>query len=352
MAAATNRIRKSGDGKVERVRTELSRKRAASAGSAAVQPRVGVVTVLFNSTPVLPGFFTSLEAQEFQDFHVWVIDNASTDGSAELCRAQGSLLTVVANEKNMGVAAGNNQGIHAALDAGCEYVLLLNNDVEFGPQLFSQLMEGLRANRCEMVAPVMYYYDRPEMIWAAGGKFQPLFGYRCYHLSEGTRNVGQFRRPRRIQHAPTCCVLFARSVFERVGFMDERYFVYHDDTDFMLRCLKEKQRLFLLPEAKLLHKVSMLTGGAESEFSVRMGTRNRIYMLTKFLGRVLALPYVAGLWCMYLLRRILRQYTRERYALKRKSLREGFTMATNWLPYRSSSHETACARQASHSSWF
>jgi hypothetical protein len=71
--------------------------------------------------------------------------------------------------------------------------------------------------------------------------------------------------------------------------------------------------------------------------SVRMGARNRIYMLTKFLGRVLALPYVAGMWCTYLLRRILAQYTRERYTLKQQSLRQGFTMATNWLPYRNPS---------------
>jgi GT2 family glycosyltransferase len=296
--------------------------------------RIGVVTVLFNSSSVLPGFFASLAFQEHQDFHVWAIDNASTDDSVAQCRSQGGGFTVIANTTNLGVATGNNQGIRAALDAGCEYVLLINNDVEFGPKLFAQLIDGIAANDCQITCPIMYYFDRPDVIWAAGGRFQPLLGYRCYHLEDGTKDVGQFTSPRRIQHSPTCCVLFNRSVFETVGFMDERYFVYHDDTDFMLRCLKADQRLFLLPHAKLLHKVSSLTGGAESEFSVRMGTRNRIYMLTKFLGRAAAIPYVAGLALTYCVRKLLRQYSQETYLLKQDSLKQGFGMAANWLPYR------------------
>lgn len=295
---------------------------------------VGVVTVLFNSSSVLPDFFASLKCQQFQNFHVWAIDNASTDDSVALCRVQGDRFTVIANPTNVGVAAGNNQGIHAALDAGCEYVLLLNNDVEFGPQLFTHLIEGIHANSCAMTAPMMYYFDRPDIIWAAGGRFQPLLGYRCYHLQDGVKDVGQFVGPLRLQHAPTCCVLFKRSVFETVGFMDERYFVYHDDTDFMLRCLKADQRLILLPHAKLLHKVSSLTGGAESEFSVRLGTRNRVYMLAKFLGRLIAIPYIAGLSAIYLVRRLSGRDNKARYQLKQQSLLEGFRMAKNWLPYR------------------
>jgi len=300
-----------------------------------VPGKIGVVTVLFNSSSVLPGFFASLAEQDHQDFHVWAVDNASLDDSVAQCLAQGDRFTVIANPTNLGVAGGNNQGIHGALDAGCEYVLLLNNDVEFGPRLFTQLVEGIHANTCAMTAPIMYYFDRPDVIWAAGGKFQPLLGYRCYHLEDGTKDVGQFSVPRRIQHSPTCCVLFKRSIFETVGFMDERYFVYHDDTDFMLRCLQADQPLFLLPRAKLLHKVSSLTGGAESEFSIRMGTRNRVYMLTKFFGRIIATPFVLALSLLYFTRWLAKQEDVSRYKLKQLSLREGFRMANNWLPYKS-----------------
>ncbi len=299
-----------------------------------MRQRVGVVTVLFNSSEVLPAFLESLACQEFQDFHVWAVDNASVDDSVRQCRAWGDHITVIANRENLGVAAANNQGIRAAIEDGCDKVLLLNNDVVFGPLLFAQLIDGLVENRCQMTAPVMYYFDRPNVIWSAGGKYQPVFGYRCYHLHEGVSDVGQFQGARRVQHAPTCCVLLNSSVFEQVGFMDERYFVYHDDTDFMLRCWKAGQRLFLLPHAKLLHKVSSLTGGAESAFSVRLGTRNRAYMLSKFLGRFIAAPYILGLSAVYLARRLSGRDNKDRHQLKQRSLREGFRMATNWLPYR------------------
>lgn len=295
--------------------------------------KLGVVTVLFNSSAVLPAFFDSLNCQEFRPFHVWAVDNASTDDSATLCRSFGDQVSVIANPRNLGVAAANNQGIEAARGAGCDWVLLLNNDVEFGPRLFAQLIEGLAANDCQMTAPMMYYFDRPGVIWSAGGRYQPLLGYRCLHLHDGVVDSGQFQAPFRAQHAPTCCVLFESSVFDRVGTMDERYFVYHDDTDFMLRCWKAGERLCMLPEAKLLHKVSSLTGGAESRFSVEMGTRNRAYMLAKFLGRLLAAPYVAGLAAVYLSRRVRGRDSKERHRLKQASLRAGFRMASNWLPW-------------------
>jgi GT2 family glycosyltransferase len=296
--------------------------------------RIGVVTVLYNSSSVLPGFFASLGPQTLQDFHVWAVDNASTDNSVAQCHAYADRITVIANETNRGVAAGNNQGIVAALEAGCDTILLLNNDVEFGAELFAELYDGLAANQCQITAPIMYYFDRPDVVWSAGGKFQPLLGYRCNLLEDGTRDVGQFTKPTRIEHAPTCCVLFRRSVFAKVGLMDERYFVYHDDTDFMLRCLKLGESMFLLPHAHLLHKVSSLTGGSESEFSIRMGTRNRIFMLTKFMGRLVGFPYVVAIAFSYLLLRLAGRLSATKFALKQRSLRQGFLMATNWFPYQ------------------
>jgi len=299
-----------------------------------VPGKIGVVTVLYNSSPVLAGFFRSIESQDYPEFSVFCVDNASTDGSAAECQGRGLMYKVIDNLKNQGVARGNNQGIVAAINSGCEYVLLLNNDVEFGPTLFRDLVEGLTENQCTMTTPIMYYFDRPNVIWAAGGKFQPYLGYRCYHLEEGTVDDGRPREPMQVEEAPTCAVLFHREIFARIGLMDERYFVYHDDTDFMLRAYKAGEKLYLMPQAKLWHKVSSLTG-AGSEFSVRFGTRNRAYMLTKFCGRLLALPYIALLWMTYLVRVLLKKDSASQLSLRLHCLFEGFSMASNWLPYRS-----------------
>jgi GT2 family glycosyltransferase len=297
-----------------------------------VSGRIGVVTVTFGSGDVLPDFFNSLDQQTYRNFLLFSIDNASNDSTLEQLHAyQRCEHTVIANNKNLGVAAGNNQGIRAAVDAGCEYVLLINNDVVFGPDLFQQLHDGIFDYKCQMATPIIYYYDRPNVIWAAGGYFQPWLGYRCLHTGEGEQDFGQYSTPRRVEHTPTCCVLVKREVFAKIGIMDERYFVYYDDTDFMLRALKKNQFLYCLPQSKLLHKVSSLSG-AGSDFQVRYGTRNRAFMLVKFVGRFLAIPYTVAFRFFYLLRFLFGKDDYRMFKLKQSAWTEGSKIPANWLP--------------------
>lgn len=186
--------------------------------------RIGVVTVTYNSATVLDEFLDSLDRQEYSDFLLIAVDNASTDSTLEkLNRHPGGSKRILANRENIGVARANNQGIRIAVDAGCEYVLLLNNDVAFESDLFRQLVEGLTVCRASMVVPLIYFYQPADRIWAAGGGFQPFLGFRNFHWGEGEQDVGQFPEPRRIDYAPTCCVLIHRDVFGQLGLMDERF---------------------------------------------------------------------------------------------------------------------------------
>jgi GT2 family glycosyltransferase len=235
---------------------------------------------------------------------------------------------VIANQDNRGVATGNNQGIQAALDDGCGLVLLINNDTEFDPQLFELLADGLYEHNCDMVCPKILYFDEPNRIWAAAGGFQPLLGFRNYHRGENQEDTGQFNDPCLVDYAPTCCILIRREVFERIGLMDERYFVYSDDADFMFRARREKLRVSFIPTAKLWHKVSSLTGGLESEFTCYHAARGRALFLYKNLGR-----FRGGFWAavtdfVYRMRPIMGKDTERRCALKREGLRDGKKLAT------------------------
>jgi GT2 family glycosyltransferase len=297
-----------------------------------VSGRIGVVTVTFGSGDVLPDFFKSLDQQTYRDFLLFSIDNASNDSTLEQLHAyQSCKHIVIANDENLGVAVGNNQGIRAAIDAGCEYVLLINNDVAFGPALFQQLHDGIFDYKCQMTTPVIYYHDRPSIIWSAGGRYQPWFGYRCLLTGEGEQDRGQYSISRRVEHAPTCCVLIKREVFANIGMMDERYFVYHDDTDFMLRALKANQILYCLPQSKLLHKVSSLSG-AGSDFQVRYGTRNRAFMLVKFVGKFFSTPYILAFRVYYLFRFVLGKDDYRIFKLKLSAWTEGSKIPSNWWP--------------------
>jgi GT2 family glycosyltransferase len=293
--------------------------------------KIGVVTVSFGSGSVLPDFLESLKGQTYQNFVLIAVDNDSKDSTLEQLRAfRDCESELISNPQNVGVAAGNNQGIRAALNSGCEYVLLLNNDVVFGPQLFQELLDGMIEHECQMTTPIIYFHDRPGVIWSAGGYFQPWYGYRCIVIDDNKRSEA-LEASRQVQHTPTCCVLIKREVFEKVGLMDERYFVYHDDTDWMLRAYRAKQSLYCLSHVSLWHKVSSLSG-AGSPFQLLYATRNRALMMVKFLGRVLALPYTLAYRCLYVFRFLFGEDDFKMFQLKQKALSEGVAIPGNWWP--------------------
>ena len=106
-------------------------------------PRLGVVTVTFNSAPFLDEFFASCWSQNLTEFRVYCIDNDSRDATARSLAGESSTrLRSTLNSRNVGVAEGNNQGIVQALADGCEWVLLLNNDTSFGPSMLAELIEA------------------------------------------------------------------------------------------------------------------------------------------------------------------------------------------------------------------
>lgn len=290
--------------------------------------RIGVVTVTYNSAGVLPEFLESVFAQTFLDYFLYVVDNASKDRSIEIASSVADpRVRVIINKENLGVAEGNNQGIRAALVDGCDAVLLLNNDTVFPSELFLQLRDGLKTYDCAMATPKIYYYDKPDVIWAAGGYFQPWLGYRTQHYGEKQQDTGQFDVVRAVTYAPTCCVLIHKDVFHMIGLMDPLYFVYMDDVDFMYRSLRARITLKLLPEAKLWHKVSSLTGGGTSDFMVHYCTRNRVYFQLKHFFKPIAKGRLFAYWTYHFVRLLLRKDTPTMWQKKRKALKEGEYLA-------------------------
>jgi GT2 family glycosyltransferase len=291
--------------------------------------QIGIVTVTYNSAEVLPDFFASLVAQTCREFTLYVVDNASKDRTLEMCRERTDLpIVLIANDANLGVAEGNNQGIGAALDAGCEYVLLLNNDTVFDGRLLAGLRDGLHQYQCDMATPKIFYHDAPKKIWAAGGYFQPWLGYRAMHFGDGELDLGQYEQVRPVDYAPTCCVMMHRHVFELIGLMDTTYFVYSDDVDFMLRAMRAGLVMQYLPAYQLSHKVNSLTGTI-SQFTIRYCTRNRIYFLRKNLPQPIAAFWVLQYFAYYFFRYLIRKDNETVWAWKRNAASEGLRLQLN-----------------------
>lgn len=247
-----------------------------------ITSKIGVVTVTYNSGEVIDDFMQSMLSQSHENFILYVVDNASTDNTLErLKNYNDTRIVIIPNGTNVGVAAGNNQGIKESLRAECSHVLLINNDTVFDKDLMQYLLKGLQEHQCDITVPKMMYHDNPNVIWFAGGYFNKWKLYGNEHIGMDEIDQGQYDKVSKIEYAPTCCMMLKSSVFEKIGLMDERYFVYYDDVDFCMRALQNKVTMRYLPKITLFHKVSSLCGGSESDFTLRYTARNRVYYVSR-----------------------------------------------------------------------
>lgn len=290
--------------------------------------KIGIVTVTYNSGKVLDGFLRSLESQTYADFLIYAIDNDSKDDSVSQLKAwQDARLRLIVNDANVGIAEADNQGIRAAIEEGCKYILFLNNDVEFEPDTFAILVEDLNAHHCDFLAPKILYEDRVH-IWSAGGTFKPLKGYFGHHIAEGEVDRGQYQTAAQITNAPGCCILARSEVFAKIGLIDPKYFVYHEDSDLLFRARRAGLTMFYTPRTCIYHKVSSLTGGSDSPFTIRYNARGHVYFMLKNLGLLRCLFFLPALQLHMAMKVIARTITWNEYKIRQRAYFEGITV---WL---------------------
>ena len=250
--------------------------------------KVAIITITYNSSNVIIPFIKCLSESSFKDFKLFIIDNNSVDETVEIiCKIKKIDVQVIENKKNIGVAAANNMGIKLALDQGYQKVLLSNNDIVFDKNIIGDLV-NFSKNQSSSISSlkIMYEHDK-DKIWYCGGFFNFNKGLVPEHLGIGQPDVGQYNHLKYSDYAPTCFVLFDSKVFSEIGFMDEAYFVYFDDTDFFYRVKKNGNfKLLVNQKIKIFHKVGSLTStsdakGKKSNFFISQNIQNHFYFLKK-----------------------------------------------------------------------
>lgn len=263
-----------------------------------MKPKLGVVTVTYNSAAVLPGFLASLNLQDMPEdsIKVYVIDNGSADGTLALLAASELPIEVVANVDNRGFAGASNQGIVCARAAACEYILLINNDTVFDGTLFRRLLETAKASGARILTPRIDRPDPPGGFWYAGGGRRPWLAFTATlsrpivldRMSEATPPVD-------VGFASGCCLLIECTVFDQVGMLDEDYFVYCEDMDYCIRASALGIPIAYAPTITMQHEAGSLTGGEASVFSLIQRMRNQVILTRKhawWLQRIVGFSYL------------------------------------------------------------
>lgn len=300
--------------------------------------KIGFVTVTYNSASVLKDFLDSSINQTFTNFIIYIIDNNSKDNTLDIINQyRDSRIRVVKNDNNVGVAKANNQGIKLALKERCSQVLIINNDVNFEKTLLEKMLNIQDEYNCSLVSPKIMYFDNPDYIWYAGSIFIKSKGFLPIHKGNKQKDIGQFEGVYQVEYAPTCCILIKKEVFEDIGLMDEKYFVYFDDTDFLYRVLQDRRhKLFYFSDIKFFHKLGTLTKSFfkkdnreyRSDFFIKQNIRNHVYFLKK-IGTIYAYFFICFLFFKYNLRFIINRDIKKNFktwALVNKSYFQGIVM--------------------------
>jgi GT2 family glycosyltransferase len=242
-------------------------------------PAVGIVTVNYNSRPFIEEFLDSLGRVECPAAHLIAIDAASKDGSATLIAERFPEASLVLCEENVGTARGNNLGIQACRELGLEYVLFLNNDTTHEPDFLRTLVDATD-ERTMTVPRILYSGDR-RLISTHAGDFDWSLGL-FRHTYHGRPDGLATRQRRDLRTASFCCLLAPVRAFDDAGELDERFFMYYEETDWLRRALDYGYRLSYVPEAVVYHRESASSGGGwMTPFKQYYATRNRLYLVRK-----------------------------------------------------------------------
>jgi len=190
-----------------------------------------------------------------------VVDNASADGTLAVVRSASPGARVIETGSNLGFAAAANRGIRAGTGA---FVLLLNPDARLLPGSLARLREALAGRPGGWAAgpAILDGRGRPRRTDLRFPRFRDLLAQALFldRLFPPGRPAGRGRRggggpgdPVRVDWLPGCCVLLRRSALDRAGLLDERYFLYFEETDWFRRVAAAGGAAYWCPEAEAVH---------------------------------------------------------------------------------------------------
>jgi len=243
-------------------------------------PSVGIVVVNYNSAGFIDEFCATLKAVDYRRRHLVVVDSGSSDGSMDRIDGAFPEATRIRCEENVGFAAGANIGIGRCVERGDEFVLFLNNDVALTPGFLRALVEA--ADGRTMVVPKILYYDDHRLISTHAGGFDWRLG--LFRDTYGGRPDGPATSRRRdgLETASFCCALVPSLAFRDAGQLDERFFMYYEETDFIRRARATGYRVRYEPSSVIYHRESGSSGGGwMTPFKQYYATRNRPYLVRK-----------------------------------------------------------------------
>lgn len=244
--------------------------------------KVGVVICNYNKADAVLECIQCILDSKFRDFDLYVVDNASTDGSAERIREKfPTELELIVNPENLGGSGGFNAGLRAAYARGYSFLMCVDNDAMLDENAIGNLFGFLEEHQeVGMAGSKIYHLEEPAYIQQFGQKID--FEYFCTEVPHlNMYEDGSMPDFIYTDSVAACSLMIRREVIDKVGFMPEENFLYWDDTEWCYLCHQAGYEVASVGTSKALHAM-----GAKKEtvntFPTYYAWRNWISFFVKY----------------------------------------------------------------------
>ena len=218
-------------------------------------PIVGIVVLHWGSHEATEACLESIRGAAYPAVRIFLVDNAGSLNDAIAHRVAPVRVQVLRPPQNLGFAEGCNRGMAAALEAGVDYVFLLNNDAVVSRHCLDHLVSVARSTPgAGVLSPQIAFREATDRVWYRGGKFS-LWGLGPRHSGWRGR-VDTKRSPADVDYATGCAMLIDAAVIRKVGAFDVRFFAYCEDVDFSVRARRAGFRVLVVPAALVHHSTT------------------------------------------------------------------------------------------------
>lgn len=216
--------------------------------------QIGIVICNYNKKDDVLACIRSVLESKFQDYDIYVVDNASVDGSAEaISNTYGEQVTLLVNQENLGGSGGFNTGLRAAFQKEYPYLMCVDNDALLDENAVGNLLAFLQEHpETGIAAAKIYHREAPDYVQQFGQKID--FENFCTDVTYlNAYEDGSMPEYVYTDAVAACALMIRRSVIEKIGFMPEENFLYWDDTEWCYLCNRAGWKVASVGNAMALH---------------------------------------------------------------------------------------------------
>jgi len=236
------------------------------------RPLVSIIVLNYNAGELLENCITSLKKSTYTNLEIIIVDNISSDNSQNKCKEKFPDIKLIQNNKNLGYCGGNNVGIR---EAKGKFIVILNPDTIVEPDCFDELIAAHNKFGDGLYQPKILSLNEENIIQSTGNMLH-IFGFG-FARDKGNKVIDRKEKIEKIGYASGTCLFMSKEVIDKVGFLDEFLFLYHDDLDLGWRAAQVGIDSYYVPRSKIFHVESYSLKWSAKKFYWL--ERNRKYCL-------------------------------------------------------------------------